>query len=81
MNVLSTYLSYNDGFCGVDPNATSKYSMYALANSDDGGDPIVSLSCRYMSEPIPKWVFSTQKTISPSDYLLRYSCVLPTRGL
>ena len=56
MNASSMYLSLNDGFNDVDPNAiSSKYSMYMLANFGDNGDPIASpSSCRYMSDPIPK---------------------------
>ena len=45
MNVSSTYLSHNDGFYNLDPNAiSSKYSMYTLANTSDNGDPIASPS-------------------------------------
>ena len=47
MNVSSTYLSHNKGFSDVDPNAISlKHSVYMLANVDDNGDPIASLSSR-----------------------------------
>ena len=61
MNVSSTYLSHIDGFSDVDPNAiSSKYSM--LANTGDNSEPIASpSSCRYISDPIPKSVVSTQK--------------------
>ena len=63
MNGSSTYLSHIDGFNEVDPNAiSSMYSMYMLAKTGDNGDPIASpSSCRYISDPIPKLVVSTQK--------------------
>ena len=56
MNISSTYLSYNDSFSDVDPNAfSSKYSMYKLSNTGDKDDPIASPPfCCYMSDPIPK---------------------------
>ena len=49
MNVLSTNLSYIDGFSDVDA-ISSKYSMHMLAN----GEPIASPSCQYISDPISK---------------------------
>ena len=57
------YLSHIDGFSDVDPNAiSSKYSMYMLANTGNNGEPLASLSsCRYISDPIPKYVVSTRK--------------------
>ena len=63
MNVSSSYLSHIDGFCHVDSNAiSSKYSMYTLTNTGDNGERIASpCSCRYISDPIPKYVVSTQK--------------------
>ena len=46
MNVSSLYLSHNDGFNGVDPNAiSSKYSMFMFANTSYNGDPITNPSC------------------------------------
>ena len=59
----SKYLNHIDGFSDVDPNAISlKYSMYILANTGVNGEPIVSLSsCQYISDPIPKYIVSTQK--------------------
>ena len=63
MNVSSTYLSHIDGFSDVHPNAiSSKYFMYMLANICDNGKPIASpFSCRYIPDPLPKWVVSSQK--------------------
>ena len=46
MKLSSTYLSHNDGFSDVDPNAISlKYSLYKIANTSDNGKPIASPSC------------------------------------
>ena len=52
----STYLNHIDGFSDVDLNAiSSKYSMNALANTEDNGDPITRPSSSwYMSDSIPK---------------------------
>ena len=64
MNVSSTYLSHIDGFSDVDPNAiSSKHSIYMLANTGETGEPIVSPSWQYISDPIPKLVVSTQKVV------------------
>ena len=73
------YLSHNDNFGDVDPNAISfKYSMYTFANARDNGDPIPSPpSCRYMSNPILILFVSAPKLTPPSGYLFGYWCVLP----
>ena len=45
------YLSHNDGFSDIDPNAmSSKHSMYTLAKTGDNRDSIASPSCWYMSD-------------------------------
>ena len=52
----------NDGFSDVHSYTISpKYSMYMLASTGDSSDPIVNPSFnRYMSDPILKYVVSTQ---------------------
>ena len=67
MNVSYAYLSHIDILSDVDPNVIYlNYSMYMLANTGDNGEPIACPpSYRYISDPIPKKVVSTQKvTIS-----------------
>ena len=61
-NECTSYVSNQiNGFCDVDPNATSlKYSMYMLANTGKNGNPIASPSCQYISDPILNEVVSTQ---------------------
>ena len=79
MNVSSTYLSDNDGFSDIDPNAISlQYSKYTLANTGDNGDPIDNPSGRDMTEPISKYVVPTQKVIywDTGAFFQRGSCNL-----
>ena len=56
MNVSSMYLSHNDDFSDIDPNAiSSKYFMYTLASAGDNSDPIANpSSCQYTSDSILK---------------------------
>ena len=50
MNVSSTYLSHNNDFSDVDPNAISlKYFMYMLANTGNNVDSKANPPCLYMS--------------------------------
>ena len=57
MKVSSTYLCHINSFSDVDSYAiSSKYSIYALTNSEDNSNPKASSSFLYQLDPILKQV-------------------------